>query len=80
MDKILNIKVYSEENDTNPWSQNVMDKDYDIILISQVTLYNKFKGGTPTFSEAMDLHKAPIFFRDIVAALRKNYKEDKVYG
>uniref|UniRef100_A0A1B6CTD4 D-aminoacyl-tRNA deacylase n=1 Tax=Clastoptera arizonana TaxID=38151 RepID=A0A1B6CTD4_9HEMI len=77
-DKVLNIKVYGGANDTDPWTKSVMDKGYEVLVISQVQLYNKFKGGTPTFNDAMDLYKAPNMFRDFVAALRKIYSEEKV--
>ena len=46
--KILNLRLWDDENGKR-WNKSVMDMKYDILLVSQFTLYAVLKGNKPDF-------------------------------
>ena len=60
---MLESKIESKDfKDINArWRSNVMDNDYEIIVVSQFTLYGSLKyGNKPQFDKAMTAEKAFI--------------------
>nr|XP_050864159.1 D-aminoacyl-tRNA deacylase 1 isoform X1 [Vespula vulgaris] len=80
--KILNIKVF--ENDNKKWSASVMDKQYEILCISQFTLYHVLKGNKLDFHRAMPAQESEPFYKNFLNELGKNYKpeliKDGIFG
>jgi D-tyrosyl-tRNA(Tyr) deacylase len=75
--KILNIRLF--ENDENkPWSKSVVEKNFEILLVSQFTLFAKLKGTKPDFHEAMPAAQSKDFYTRFVDQLRKQYKPELV--
>ena len=75
--KIINTKVW-DDSDNKPWNASVKDKDYEILLVSQFTLYHKFKGNKLDFHCAMKTEEAKQFFADTVKQVKEQYKPENV--
>jgi len=75
--KILTTRYWPDENGTQ-WKRNVQQIDGSLLLVSQFTLYSKFKGTKLDFHRAMGPEEAKAMFDGIVERLKKDYKEDKV--
>ena len=69
--------MWDDEN-SKPWNASVKDKDYEILLVSQFTLYHKFKGNKLDFHCAMKSEESKPFFSDFVKRVQCDFKEEKV--
>ncbi|KAG0612478.1 hypothetical protein M758_6G031200 [Ceratodon purpureus] len=78
--KILNMRLFQNEKTGKPWDQNVMQKNYEVLLVSQFTLYGVLKGNKPDFHVAMPPQLAKPFYESLVQRVRKAYKPDAVKG
>ncbi|XP_047364825.1 D-aminoacyl-tRNA deacylase 1 [Vespa velutina] len=80
--KILNTKIF--ENDKKKWNASVMDKQYEILCISQFTLYHVLKGNKLDFHRAMPAQESEPFYKIFLNELGKNYKpeliKDGIFG
>ncbi|KAL5715890.1 hypothetical protein ACHQM5_017651 [Ranunculus cassubicifolius] len=76
--KVLNMRLFSNENTGRPWDQNVMQRDYGVLLVSQFTLYGILKGNKPDFHVAMPPQKAKPFYDSLVEKFRKSYHPDSI--
>lgn len=74
--KILNIRLF-EENETK-WHKSVVDKDYEILCVSQFTLQSSLKGNKPDFHVAMGADTSKEFYDRFLAKLGAAYKLDKI--
>ena len=50
--KLLKTRLWPNEQGQG-WATSVVENDYQILLVSQFTLYHKMKGTKPDFHEAM---------------------------
>jgi D-aminoacyl-tRNA deacylase len=48
--KLINIRLWPDENG-KPWNKSIKDLSYELLLVSQFTLYATMKGIKPQFSE-----------------------------
>ncbi|KOC67364.1 D-tyrosyl-tRNA(Tyr) deacylase 1 [Habropoda laboriosa] len=74
--KILNTKIF--ENNNKKWGASVMDKQYEILCISQFTLYYNLKGNKLDFHRAMPAQESEPFYNNFLAELRKKYKPELI--
>ncbi|XP_006614446.1 uncharacterized protein LOC102681677 isoform X1 [Apis dorsata] len=74
--KILNTKIFDDDN--KKWNANVMDKQYEILCISQFTLYHALKGNRLDFHKAMSAQDAGPFYNKFLIELGKNYKPELI--
>lgn len=58
--KILNTRFFEE--DGKRWMKSVKDLNYEILCVSQFTLYYKFKGNKMDFSKAMGGNELYCYF------------------
>ncbi|MCE7766766.1 D-tyrosyl-tRNA(Tyr) deacylase, partial [Pseudomonas putida] len=56
----------------------VVQMSYEILLVSQFTLYGVLKGNKPDFHIAMPPEKARPFYASLVEKFQKAYKQDAV--
>ena len=63
---------------TKAWDSNVMENDYEILLVSQFTLYAVLNGNKPDFHLSKKADEALLLFDEFVGRVRKAYKPDKV--
>lgn len=74
--KILNVRLFDKQD--KRWCCNVMEKQYQILCVSQFTLYGTLKGNKPDFHNAMHPDMAKQFYEDFIQMLKKNYKPDLI--
>lgn len=57
-----------------------MDKKYEILCISQFTLYHVLKGNKLDFHRAMPAQESEPFYMNFLAELRKRYRPELIKG
>uniref|UniRef100_A0A5F5PSX9 D-aminoacyl-tRNA deacylase n=1 Tax=Equus caballus TaxID=9796 RepID=A0A5F5PSX9_HORSE len=75
--KILNLRVFEDESGKH-WSKSVMDKQYEVLCISQFTLQCVLKGNKPDFHLAMPTEQAEGFYNSFLEQLRKTYRPELI--
>ncbi|XP_078412701.1 D-aminoacyl-tRNA deacylase 1 isoform X1 [Cetorhinus maximus] len=75
--KILNLRLFEDENGKH-WCKSVMDKQYEILLVSQFTLQCILKGNKPDFHLAMGAEQSETFYNGLLQHIRKAYKPELV--
>ncbi|XP_054156890.1 D-aminoacyl-tRNA deacylase-like [Oppia nitens] len=77
--KILNTRLFDNRETGKRWSDSVVDRDYEILSVSQFTLYgNLKKGNKPDFHQSMDTKLSEDFYNEFLDKLRTGYKSDRV--
>ncbi|KAL3820394.1 hypothetical protein ACJIZ3_006299 [Penstemon smallii] len=76
--KVLNMRLFPNEITGKNWDQNVMQKNYEVLLVSQFTLYGVLKGNKPDFHVAMPPEAAKPFYASLVERFQKAYRSDAV--
>ncbi|XP_067901854.1 D-aminoacyl-tRNA deacylase 1 [Heterodontus francisci] len=75
--KILNLRLFEDENGKH-WCKSVMDKQYEILVVSQFTLQCILKGNKPDFHLAMGAEQSETFYNGLLQNIRKAYKPELV--
>ncbi|KAG0438041.1 D-aminoacyl-tRNA deacylase [Dictyocoela muelleri] len=70
--KILNAKLFDK------WSKNIVDMNFEIMILSQFTLFAQFKGKKPSFHKAEDHEIAKNKFFRIIDIFKNQYSEEKI--
>jgi len=73
----------SSENSTpgrapKTWDSNVVDNGFEILVVSQFTLYGILKGNKPDFHLAMNPDDAIKLYDEFVNLLKSSYKPEKI--
>lgn len=76
--KVLNMRIFSNEQTGRAWDQSVMQRNYEILLVSQFTLYGVLKGNKPDFHVAMPPQLAKPFYDSLVERFCKAYRKDAI--
>ncbi|XP_027336610.1 D-aminoacyl-tRNA deacylase [Abrus precatorius] len=76
--KVLNMRLFANENTGKAWDHNVMQKNYQVLLVSQFTLYGFLKGKKPDFHVAMGPQRAKPFYASLVDRFRNAYNSDAI--
>ncbi|MCE2055576.1 hypothetical protein HAX54_042895 [Datura stramonium] len=85
--KVLNMRLFPNDDTGKTWDQicwlllstgKVVQKNYEVLLVSQFTLYGILKGNKPDFHVAMPPEKAKPFYASLVEKFQKAYKQDAV--
>ncbi|XP_025067918.1 D-aminoacyl-tRNA deacylase 1 isoform X2 [Alligator sinensis] len=77
--KILNLRVFEDESGKH-WSKSVMDKQYEVLCVSQFTLQCILKGNKPDYHMAMPSEQSEPFYNNFLEQLRKAYKPELIKG
>ncbi|KAG8045506.1 hypothetical protein GUJ93_ZPchr0008g12723 [Zizania palustris] len=78
--KVLNMRLFPNEKTGKAWDQSVVQRKFDVLLVSQFTLYGILKGNKPDFHVAMPPAKAKLFYATLVEKFQKLYSTDAVKG
>uniref|UniRef100_A0A0G4GXJ7 D-aminoacyl-tRNA deacylase n=1 Tax=Chromera velia CCMP2878 TaxID=1169474 RepID=A0A0G4GXJ7_9ALVE len=78
--KCLNTRLWPDkENPDRGWASSVVDNDYELLVVSQFTLYGKLKkGNKPDFHMAMPPDQATVEFDHLLEMFRKSYKAERI--
>uniref|UniRef100_A0A8C6G099 D-aminoacyl-tRNA deacylase 1 n=1 Tax=Moschus moschiferus TaxID=68415 RepID=A0A8C6G099_MOSMO len=68
--KILNLHVFEDESGKH-WSKSVMDKQYNVLCVSESSLQRVLKGNEPDFHLAMPAGQAEAFYMGFLEPLCK---------
>ncbi|CAG9326668.1 unnamed protein product [Blepharisma stoltei] len=74
--KLLNIRIWADGD--KAWTLNVMQKNYEVLVVSQFTLYAVMKGNRPDFHNAMANEDARNLYELFVQELRNVYGPEKI--
>lgn len=77
--KILNLRLFEDENG-RAWSRSVMDRELEVLCVSQFTLQCILKGNKPDFHSAMPADLSQPFYNSILEQLREAYKPELIKG
>ncbi|XP_062617819.1 D-aminoacyl-tRNA deacylase 1-like [Saccostrea cucullata] len=75
--KILNIRLFDGE-DGKRWNKSVIDKQLEVLCVSQFTLSAVLKGNKPDFHEAMGPDTSEKAYQEFLQIMRKSYNPDKI--
>lgn len=76
--KLLNARLWPQ--DDKAWMNSCKDLDYEVLIVSQFTLYGIWKGNKPDFHHAMPPAEAKACYDAFVKKVKQLYKADKVQG
>ncbi|XP_058767940.1 uncharacterized protein LOC131641656 isoform X2 [Vicia villosa] len=76
--KVLNMRLFTNEDSGKAWDHSVMQKNYQVLLVSQFTLYGILKGNKPDFHVAMAPQRAKPFYASVVDRFRNAYNSDAI--
>ena len=76
--KILNIRLFDAEAQNGKWDKSVVDRDFEVLCVSQFTLQSQLKGNKPDFHLAMGAELSKDFYEKFLASMRKAYKSEKI--
>ncbi len=77
--RIAKLRIFEDED--NKLNKSILDKNYEILSISQFTLYaNTKKGNRPSFTEAMDPLKAEELYLELSKILNNDYNIKTLNG
>lgn len=60
------------------WNSNILENKFEILIVSQFTLYGFFKGNKPDFHNSMNADEARKIYEYFVDVLQKNYEVEKI--
>lgn len=70
--KIAKLRIFEDEN--GKLNKSILDMNYEILSISQFTLYaNSKKGNRPSFTEAMEPLLAEKLYKELTNILNNEY-------
>lgn len=76
--RLLNIKLWENESGA-PWRKHVKQLDYEILCVSQFTLFGTLsKKYQPDYKLAMKSESARCMYSQFVELLRERYEESKI--
>ncbi|XKL66348.1 hypothetical protein PGB90_009768 [Kerria lacca] len=75
--KILKLKLF-ENDERKKWSSSVVDKKYEILCVSQFTLYYSLKGNKLDFHHAMPFSESKPLYDKFLQSLRSQYKTELI--
>lgn len=76
--RLLACKFWENDNGT-PWRQHVKQKGYEILCVSQFTLYGTLsKKNQPDYKLAMKAKEAEVMYDKFLGLVRAGYEADKV--
>ncbi|KAF8649517.1 hypothetical protein HU200_064272 [Digitaria exilis] len=76
--KVLNMRLFPNENTGKVWDQSSVSKLILSYSVSQFTLYGILKGNKPDFHVAMPPAKAKPFYASLVEKFQRSYSADSV--
>ncbi|KAJ7321727.1 D-tyrosyl-tRNA(Tyr) deacylase [Desmophyllum pertusum] len=74
--KILNLRVFDENGQR--WKKSVVDKNLEVLCVSQFTLQAVLKGNKPDYHLAMGGEQSETFYQDFLQQMRSVYRPDAI--
>jgi D-tyrosyl-tRNA(Tyr) deacylase len=77
--KILGLRIFDDDRGKR-WNLSVKDKGYEILCISQFTLYHVLKGNKLDFHNAMATEMSEAFYQEFIGLMKAQYQKDLIKG
>jgi len=77
--KILKLCLFDEPSTGKRWCTNVQSRQFEVLCVSQFTLYTTLKGNKPDFHLAMEPTKSKELYESLLTRLRTLYQADKIH-
>ena len=74
--KLLNVRLW--ESEKKAWDLSVMSKEFEVLCVSQFTLYGRLKGNSPDYSQAAKPQKARELYSSLLDKLKQTYTPGKI--
>lgn len=74
--KILNLRVF--DDDGQRWKKSVVDKNLEVLCVSQFTLQAVLKGNKPDYHLAMGGEQSEAFYQDFLQHMRTVYRAEAI--
>lgn len=74
------MRLWDDDKKGKAWDQSVSQRGYEVLLVSQFTLYGFLKGNKPDFHVAMKPQPAKEFYEGFVERVRREYRPEMVKG
>lgn len=72
INKCLNLRIF--ENEEGLFDKSIIDTNYEVLIVSQFTLYGDTrKGRRPSFSRSMDVKNAKEFYDIFIEKFKNSY-------
>lgn len=69
-----------ENESGKPWRHSVKQKSFELLCVSQFTLYGKLtKKNQPDYKHSMKAIPAQVLYNEFLDLLKESYNESKVY-
>ena len=75
--KLVSLRMWEDEAGRR-WAKSAKDLDYEILCVSQFTLYHVMKGNKPDFHLAMAGEKSKLFYEEFLSEMKKAHSEEKI--
>eukprot|EP00850_Spirogloea_muscicola_P024074 SM000435S15747 [mRNA] locus=s435:12311:13422:- [translate_table: standard] len=72
------MRLWPDEVTGKAWDKSVVQRNYEVLIVSQFTLYGVLKGNKPDFHVAMPPQQARPFYAALVQRAREAYRPDAV--
>ncbi|KAL5575512.1 hypothetical protein UlMin_017211 [Ulmus minor] len=76
--KVLNMRLFPNETSGRGWDQNVMPRNYEVLLGKKLNLLPFFGGNKPDFHVVMPPEKAKPFYPYVVDIFKISYNLDAI--
>ena len=74
--KLVSLRMWEDEGGRR-WAKSAKDLDYEILCVSQFTLYHVMKGNKPDFHLAMAGEKSKLFYEDFLSEMKKAHSSEE---
>ena len=75
--KLVSLRMW-EDDAGRRWAKSAKDLDFEILCVSQFTLYHVMKGNKPDFHLAMAGEKSKLFYEEFLVEMKKAHSEEKI--
>ncbi|KAL7720961.1 D-aminoacyl-tRNA deacylase [Entamoeba marina] len=76
--KVLGMKLWDSADGKKRWCRSVVDMKFEVLVVSQFTLYAVLNGTKPDFHESMQADQSHPFFDKVVQRFKDLYSADKI--
>ncbi|XP_046663682.1 D-aminoacyl-tRNA deacylase-like [Homalodisca vitripennis] len=75
---LLSTRLFHSEHNAHRWTRTVMDCGYEILVLSQISLYSTMYLEKPYFYQAMNARRSKPYYERFLRTLRRTYQPDKI--
>uniref|UniRef100_A0A1B6MD21 D-aminoacyl-tRNA deacylase n=1 Tax=Graphocephala atropunctata TaxID=36148 RepID=A0A1B6MD21_9HEMI len=75
---LLTTRLFHSEHNAHRWTRSVMDCGYEILVLSQISLYSTMYLEKPYFYQAMNARRSKPYYERFLRTLRRTYRPEKI--